>query len=160
MPARNVRKSQANVAASGGPISLKKPKSKRQPRPSAVAAVAQEINPAHGFVKFLREQGVVTIAIGFIIALQAQVLVKQLVTSFIDPLFNLFFGQALSTRAFTLTFSGRTQSFTWGAFVYAFLNFVFIVFAIFIIVNVLKLDKLDTPKKDKTKKPDLPIIRS
>lgn len=158
MPAKSTRKSHASVAASGGPISLKKPNSKRQPRPSTVAVVAQEINPAHGFIRFLREQGVVTIAIGFIIALQAQVLVKQLVASFIDPLFNLFFGQALNSRAFTLTFSGRTQSFTWGAFVYAFLNFVFIVFAIFIIVNVLSLDKLDKPKKKPSDKKDLPKI--
>ena len=72
-----------------------------------------------------------------------KVLSKQLITSFIDPLFGLFFGATLSTRSFTLTFHGHTEKFTMGAFVYALINFLFIVLVLYIIIKVFNLDKLD-----------------
>jgi len=149
MPERDNRRSPANVAASGGPITLKKARSKRQARPNPALAMAQEINPVHGFSRFLISHNVITVAVGFIIALQAQTLVKQLVSSFIDPLFILLFGQSLTTRAFSITFHGRTQPFTWGAFVYTFFSFLFILFVIFVIVKLLKFDKYDDPEKYK-----------
>jgi len=152
------RRSEARVAASGGPITLNKPKSRRKPRPNPALAVAQEINPAQGFMEFLKSHNVITIAVGFIIAFQSQALVKQLVSSFIDPLFKLFFGQALNARFFSLTFDGRKVDFTWGAFVYATLNFIFILFVIFLIVKLTKLDRLDDPSKYKKIDDKLPKI--
>lgn len=160
MSTSDKRKSQAKVAASGGPITLKKAKSNRRPKPNPAIVVAQEINPVHGFTKFLISHNVITVAVGFIIALQSQTLVKQLVSSFIDPMFNLFFGQALSTRTFTLTFHGRAQAFSWGAFMYTFFNFLFILFAIFLIVKIFKFDKYDDPEKYKKINKKLPKIVS
>jgi len=153
-------RSEAKVAASGGPITLNKPNSRRKPRPSAARAVAQEINPAQGFLEFLKSHNVITIAVGFIIAFQSQALVKQLVSSFIDPLFKLFFGQNLNAKLVTLHFNGRTEQLTWGAFMYATLNFVFILFAIFIIVKITKLDRLDEPSKYKKIDDKLPKVLS
>lgn len=150
MTARS-RKRQVNqtqVVTAGTTISFEEPKSNRTKQPVA-KVVVQEINPVSGFVSFLREHAVVGLAIGFVIGLQAQNLVKQLVASFIDPTFNLLFGQALSQRTFTLHFHERAANFPWGAFVYVLLNFVFVLAAIYIIVKVLNLDKFEkAAKKD------------
>lgn len=129
-----------------GPVRIEQPRSKRQQKTDLVEIV-QEVNPASGFVNFLREQAVVGLAVGFIIGTQAQTVVKQLVASFVDPLFTLFFGKELSERTFTLTFHGRTADFSWGAFVYMLLNFLFVILAIYVVIKFFKLDKLDKPKK-------------
>lgn len=139
-------KAQTHTLTSGATIRIEEPKSDRG-KPSPATVVIQEMNPVGGFVNFLREHAVVGLAIGFVIGVQAQALVKQLVSSFIDPAFQLLFGQALSQRTFTVNFNERVAQFTWGGFAYALLNFLFVLAAIYIIVKSLSLDKLD-------KKPD------
>lgn len=157
MVTQKPRKRQSNktvdpalVAAVGTPVRLKKPRSRRKPAPNpaeVVAVVAHEINPARGFNDFLREYAVVGLAIGFIVGLQAQAVVKALVDTFINPAFNLLFGQPLVQRSFTLEFNERTVAFPWGAFVYTFLNFLFIMIIIFMIVKFFKLDKYQKTSK-------------
>jgi len=128
-------------------IRIEQPSSQRGKK-APVVVVAQEFNPVGGFVGFLREHAVVSLAVGFAIATQAQALIKQLITSFIDPLYGLLFSQKLSARAFTLHFHGREQQFTWGAFVYALVDFLFVLAAIYFIIKLFNLDKLDK-KADK-----------
>jgi len=142
---RNTKTSTARSVTAGTTVRFQQPKSTRKPKPRV--AVAQEMNPAAGFVNFLREHAVVGLAIGFVIGTQVQTLVKQLVASFIDPLFQLLFGQALSQRTSTLHWHGRAASFGWGAFVYGLLDFIFVLAAIYFIVKFFNLDKLDKPKK-------------
>jgi len=123
-----------------------------------------EVHPVSGFVGFLREYAVVGLAVGFIVGLQAQTLVKQLVSSFIEPLFSLLFGRDIDAQTFTLIFHGRSSSFSWGAFAYALLNFIFVLAAIYAIVKLFKLDKLNKPaksakskKSEKSTKPELEV---
>ena len=137
----------AHNVTSGSPLRMQSPQSSRQPKPNTASIIIHEVNPVGGFVNFLRDYAVVGLAVGFVIGLQAQNLVKQLVNSFIDPAFNLLFGQALSQRDFTLEFHGRTASFSWGAFAYAFINFLFVLAAIYALVKLFNLDKLDKPTK-------------
>ena len=141
------------IVARGSTIRFEQPQSGRGKKPKVTLLVDTEVRAVNGFLEFLREHSVVSLAIAFVIGLQSQVLVKQLVTSFIDPLFKLVFGQALSMRATTLHLHGRAASFSWGAFAYALLDFLFVLGAIYAIVKLLKLDKLDKPKpKPKLKK--------
>lgn len=142
---------QVQSIAPGSTIRFEAPKSDRKPKPNVVLVAAEELNPVGGFVDFLRKYAVVGLAVGFIIGLQAQTLVKQLVTSFIDPAFQLFFGQALQSRTFVLHLHDRTIPFPWGAFVYQLLDFLFVLAAIYIIIRFFSLDKLDKPKKSKKK---------
>jgi large-conductance mechanosensitive channel len=99
-----------------------------------------------GFVGFVREHAIVGLAVGFIIGQQAQGIIKQLVASFIDPAFQLFFGQELSTRTFTLHFGQRHADFGWGGMVYVLLNLLFVLAIIYLLLKVFKLDKLDKKK--------------
>ncbi len=114
-------------------------------KPSVSIIVNSDYNPVNGFIDFIREHAIVGLAIGFVIGTQVQSLVKQLVASFINPLFQLFLGASLTSRHFTISYNGRSAPFPWGAFVYALLDFLFVVATIYIIVKMLKLDKLDKP---------------
>lgn len=144
---KSTSKSPAQLAVTGSNLRLKAPKSARKPKPTVTRVIVEEVNPVGGFLDFLKEYAVVGLAVGFIIGLQAQTLVKQLVSSFIDPAFRLFFGQALQSRTFTLHFGQRHADFGWGAFVYGLFSFFFVLAAIYAIVKIFNLDKFQKPPK-------------
>ncbi len=137
---------QAHAVTTGTTMRMEAASSDRKPKPHAAVVMVREINPTGGFVGFLREYTVVGLAIGFVIGTQAQTLVKLLVSSFIDPAFQLLFGQALSQRNFVLHWHDRAASFGWGGFAYGLLNFLFVLAAIYAIVKFFKLDRLAKPK--------------
>lgn len=101
-----------------------------------------------GFVEFFREQGIVGLAIGFIVGAQARILVDQFTNSFVNPLLGLVVGtgDGLSNQVFSLTFGDKTAEFAWGAFVYSFIQFLTVIAIIYVFFRVFRLDKLD--KKD------------
>lgn len=111
--------------------------------------VKEQVN---GFVTFLREHAIVGLAVGFVVGAQSQAVVKQLIASFIDPAFQLFFGGArLSERTFTLHLWNNSANFGWGGMVYALLNLLFVLAIIYALIKLLKLDKLDKPKEKPAK---------
>jgi len=106
---------------------------------------------ANGFTNFLREYAVVGLAIGFILGQQANAVVKQFVTSFIQPWLQLAFGANLGTRTFTIHHGSAPIAVAWGAFVYIFIEFVFVAVIIYVIFRLLRLDKLKELKKEEKK---------
>lgn len=144
---RNTKPNSAQLVTTGTTMRMQQPKSNRRPKPSVTKAVAQEVNPVGGFVEFLREYTVVTLAIGFVIATQVQGLVKQLVADFINPLTQLIFGgRVLSERTYTWHFRGQAANFGWGDLMYGVIDFLFVLIVIYVIIKLFKLDKLNKPK--------------
>jgi large-conductance mechanosensitive channel len=139
-------------------VTIKAPEG-RMPRHSRVVTVIQEdvvpdvVNKqVAGFLDFLREHTLVTLALGFVFGTQVQALVKQLVTSFIDPLFALFLNsKGLSSMVFTAHFRDRTAEFAWGALAYAVINFLFVIGTIYVLIKLLNLEKLDEKLDEKLK---------
>ena len=129
-------------------------KAGQQHRPGMNVFVTPDFinEPIEGFVGFLKEYAVVGLAVGFAVGSQAQLVVKQILATFIDPLFQLLFGKALSTRTFTLHFRHHAANFGWGALIYSVLDFVFVLAAIYVIIKFFKLDKLKKDTKEETKK--------
>lgn len=101
-----------------------------------------------GFLTFVREQGVVGLAIGLVIGTQVKMVVDQLVSSFINPLVGLVLpGQGdLSQKKFTLTVGEKIAIFEWGQFVYVLISFLAVAAVIYYIIHWLKLDKIDKKK--------------
>lgn len=125
------------------------PKHRRKPKVTVLVGNTDDVvrEQFGGFVNFLREYAVVGLAIGFIVGQQAQAVIKQLVASFIDPLISLVFnGTKLSTSTFHLHWGGRTEAFSWGAFVYTLIDFLFILAAIYAMIKLFKLDKFAKKK--------------
>ena len=107
-------------------------------------AVKEQVS---GFVDFVREKAIVGLAIGFVVGQQAQGVIKQLIISFVDPAFQLFFGENLSSRTFTLQLGHNSAKFGWGGMVYILLNLLFVLLTIYALIKIFKLDKLDKPKE-------------
>ena len=148
------KKSKSNIekaqdVTTGTPIRFESAHSKRKRKYKAATLVKAPEEFAGGFVGFLKDNAVVGVAIGFVIGLQAQALMKQLIASFIDPAFTLFFGQSLSQRTLVITVGDKPASFTWGAFLYALVSFIFVLASIYVIYKLFKLNKLDKPKDEK-----------
>jgi large conductance mechanosensitive channel len=98
-----------------------------------------------GFIEFFRKQGVVGLAIGFVVGTQARMLVDQFNSSFVNPILGLVVGtgDGLTAQTFDLTVGGKTATFTWGAFVYSLINFFTVALIIYFVFRLLRLDKLD-----------------
>lgn len=102
-----------------------------------------------GFLVFIREQGVVGLAIGLVMGTQVKMVVDQLISSFVNPLVGLILpGQGdLSQKKFTLTVGDKAAIFEWGQFVYVLISFLAVAAIIYYIIRGLKLDKIDKKKK-------------
>lgn len=101
----------------------------------------------YGFTDFIREQGVVGIAIGLVFAAQVKVVVDQFLASFVNPILGLILPGAgdLSQKKVTLTIhelSNKTAEFAWGQFIYVLMSFILTALIIFYVFKSLKLEKL------------------
>jgi large-conductance mechanosensitive channel len=100
----------------------------------------------YGFGEFVRQQGVIALAIGLVLGTQIKALVDQLIASFINPVLGLVLpGQGdLSEKTFALTVPAleKTAVFSYGAFFYVLLSFIAVALIIYYAVKALKLDKL------------------
>jgi large conductance mechanosensitive channel protein len=135
MPNQNNKKSEKNRLITTKEVVLTLP-------------VVKVPGPLQGFVNFVREQGVVGLAVGLVLGTQVKVLVDQMVISFINPLLGLLLpGKGnLTEKVFHVTFRGKGQDFSWGAFVSQLISFLVVAFIIYMVVHRLKLDRLDKKK--------------
>lgn len=104
---------------------------------------------AAGFMNFIREQGVIGLAVGLAIGTAAGDTVKKLVEGFITPIVQLLIGSQKGLEAATwhLEVGGRTGDFKWGAFVSSFITLAATALVIYLIIHFAKLDKLDRKKE-------------
>ena len=146
----------SSESTKGSKVSAKKLASKSVKAAAKVAALKEKkivsaaIKDTHmaGFVNFIREQGVVGMAVGLAIGTAAGDTVKKLVAAFIDPLVQLVVGsqQGLQSASFTVEVAGRKGEFLYGAFVSSLITLIAVAFVVYAIVHFLKLDKLDKKK--------------
>lgn len=103
-----------------------------------------------GFLDFVREQGVVGLAIGLAVGTQAAILVKDIIAALVDPIIGLIIGnpQGLQAAKWDVTIAGREATFALGQLVYSIIVFMAVCLVVYLVVHGLKLDKLDK-KKDK-----------
>ncbi len=97
------------------------------------------------FMGFVREHGVVGLAVGLAIGTQVGAAVKAVVDGFINPLVGLLVGNqdGLQAAHFSLTVGDRTADFMWGAVVSALIVLLAVSAVIYYVVVGLKLDKAD-----------------
>ena len=96
-----------------------------------------------GFLDFVRDQGVVGLAVGFILGGAVAKMVTALVTDLINPLIGLVIGGLNLKSAYIK--AGATKL-MWGDFVSVMIDFLIVSFVVYFGVKILKLDKLDKKK--------------
>lgn len=99
-----------------------------------------------GFVDFIREQGVVGLAVGFILGGAVSNLVKSVVNDLINPVLSIILGAAGNLR--DAVFSIGSVEILYGNFLANVIDFVVIALVVYFGVKGFGLDKLDK-KKDK-----------
>ena len=104
-----------------------------------------------GFINFIREQGVVGLAVGLTLGLAAKSLVDSFVTNVVNPIAGILYGGggSLAEKTWCLkSVDGQcTNPLSYGSFVNALINFIIILAIVYFVVKKLKLDKLDKKKK-------------
>ncbi len=98
-----------------------------------------------GFLTFIREQGVVGLAIGFILGAEVTALVKSLVEGIINPLIGLL-GDADSLAEASLMIGDAEV--VWGAFVAQLVNFIIVAAVVYFVFKKLGLDSIDKKNAD------------
>jgi large conductance mechanosensitive channel len=96
-----------------------------------------------GFMEFVREQGVVGLAVGFILGGAVAKMVTAVVTDLINPLIGLALGK-LDLKSYY--FMAGSAKFMWGDFLSVLIDFLVIAMVVYFGVKWLKLDKLDKKK--------------
>ena len=104
-----------------------------------------------GFVDFVREQGVVGLAIGLILGFASKSLVDSLVNNIFNPVVGLLTGGTTLEHktACIKHVSGQcTTTLKYGQFISDVISFMIIVAAVYLVFKMLKLERLDKKKEE------------
>jgi large conductance mechanosensitive channel len=102
------------------------------------------INPMKGFLDFIREQGVVGLAVGFILGGAVSKVVAALVTDIINPLLAAALGKTDTLK--TAFFQVGSAKILYGDFISILIDFLVVALVVYFGVKGLGLDKLDKKK--------------
>jgi large conductance mechanosensitive channel len=104
----------------------------------------------HGFIDFIREQGVIGLAIGFVIGAAAATVVKSLVDNVFMPPIGAVLGSGNGIKSLTLslgTYHGQEALLRYGQFLNDLINFIIVALVIYALVHLLRLDRADKKKQ-------------
>lgn len=97
-----------------------------------------------GFIDFIRERGVVGLAVGFILGGAVSKLVSSIVTDIINPLLGVVLGAVGGLKTASVTI-GSAQI-LYGDLISAAIDFLVIALVVYFGIKLLRLDKLDKKK--------------
>ena len=103
------------------------------------------------FMNFVREQGVVGLAVGLAVGTAAGATVKAIVEGLINPIVGFILGGndlALKSWDTGLSNGGKELVFSWGAVLSSLITLMAVAAVIYYVVHGLKLDRLDKKKEE------------
>lgn len=98
-----------------------------------------------GFIEFIREKGVVGLAVGFILGGAVSKLVASFVSDIISPILALALSNVKNLQSAYIQVGAA--KIMWGSFINVFIDFIIIAFVVYFGVKIFKLDKLDRKKE-------------
>ncbi|MDD4135670.1 MAG: MscL family protein [Candidatus Shapirobacteria bacterium] len=99
-----------------------------------------------GFIEFIRSQGVIGLAVGFIMGGSITKLITAFVNDIINPIVGIFMGAADLQGSYLQIGSAKIM---WGDFVSSLVDFIIIAFIVYFSVKVLGVSKLDKGENKK-----------
>lgn len=104
-----------------------------------------------GFMDFVRQQGVIGLAVGLAVGTAAGASVKQIVDGFINPIVGFIIGGVdLAKLKWVVVSPGEDGVgglvFSWGAILSSLITLLATALVIYWIIHVAKLDRLDKKK--------------
>ena len=106
----------------------------------------------NGFMDFIREQGVVGLAVGLVLGGAVTILVKSLIDNLVMPPLGFILGSAEGLKGLTLhlgqTPAGKEAILNYGVFLNDLINFVVIALVVYLAVRAFGFDQKFDKKKD------------
>lgn len=100
-----------------------------------------------GFITFIREQGVVGLAVGLAIGTAAGASVKVIVENLINPIVALLTqGIDLASLKWTVEVGNGKAVFGWGAVISSLIVLVATALVVYLVIHLAKLDRMDKKK--------------
>lgn len=102
-----------------------------------------------GFIDFIREQGVVGLAVGLVLGVASKSVIDSMVNNIFNPLIGVLTGgENLASRSSCLkSVNGLcTSKLGWGHLLSDILSFIIVAAVVYFAVKGLKLDRLDKKK--------------
>ena len=93
-----------------------------------------------GFLNFVRERGVMGLAIGFVLGSSVQKVVTAFVTDIVNPFVGIFLGRTDGLKNFAV------GQFMIGDFISTLIDFLILALIIYFVFKALQLERLDKPK--------------
>lgn len=97
-----------------------------------------------GFIDFIRERGVVGLAVGFIIGGAITKLVGSIVNDLVNPLLGILLGAVGNLDSYSIQVGGAQLMY--GRFIASLIDFLIIAFVVYVGVKLLRLEKIDRKK--------------
>ena len=94
-----------------------------------------------GFIEFIRERGVVGLAVGFILGGAIAKLVSSLVTDIVNPILGLLLSKTKSLETMALRIG--ESKIMWGHFISVMIDFLIVAAVVYFIVKGLGFEKID-----------------
>lgn len=98
------------------------------------------------FVSFIREQGIVGLAVGFVLGAAVSELVNSLVNDIVNPIIGVFLGRAQNLTSYVFIFQGVEIKV--GNFLSVLMDFLILTLILYIVFKKLGLEKLDKKKQN------------
>lgn len=99
---------------------------------------------ASGFMKFIKEQNVVGLAVGLVLGTAAGSLVNSLIDNIIMPPLGFLLGSADGLKGLEfnmgVTPTGEEAILHYGVFINDLINFLVLAFCVYFVIKLLKLD--------------------
>lgn len=124
-----------------------KPAARPNWREAIVGTGSRQVN---GLADFIREQGVVGLAIGFVIGASTATLMRSLVDNILMPPLGVLLGSGEGIKTMSLsmgTYQGKEALLRYGQFFNDFINFLILVLAIYLVFRILRLDRFNKKKE-------------
>ena len=99
----------------------------------------------NGFLDFIRQQGVVGLAVGFILGGAVSKVVTALINDVVNPLLGLLLGVVGDFK--TASFGVGSAQILYGDLISVLIDFLVIAAVVYFGIKGLGLDKLDKPKQ-------------
>ncbi len=97
------------------------------------------------FVDFIRTQGVIGFAVGFILGGAVSTLVKSFIENLVNPVLGVLLGRARDLSDAFLPFFG--SQIMYGKFLNDVISFIVLAAVVYFGIKKIGLDRLDKPKK-------------
>lgn len=94
-----------------------------------------------GFINFIRKQGVIGLAVGFILGGAVSKLVSAIVTDLINPVIGLALNKVSGLENAYFQIEGA--KIMWGDFVSVLIDFLVVALVVYFGVKALKIDNFD-----------------